>query len=113
MWKCNPDDLRSMPILAHAKNIEAAAALASLEVPFFCLEHDQFALCSTGEIWTNYGAPSVTRSIVCSPELVGADETIAGFLARQNSVAGVCTDYPAVYRDMIASQFRAPEAPQP
>jgi hypothetical protein len=100
LWPCDPAHLRSIPVLAHAKNIEAAAALAASNVPFFCLDGDDFGMCSTGEIWTNYGAPAVASSIVCSPELVGADEPITAFLARHRHVAGVCTDHPIVYREL-------------
>ena len=101
LWRCDPLHLRSIPILAHAKDIEAASALAAVGVPFFCLDGDPFGLCSTGEIWTNYGSPAVPSSIICSPELVGASESISTFLARQGDVAGVCTDYPSVYRELV------------
>ena len=114
IWECDPCDLRSMPGFVHAKNINAALILATLHVPYFCLERDQFAVTSTGEIWTNYGAESTTRSILCSPELVGASEPIPDFFARMGPCAGVCTDYPALYEKLIASEVavsgnRAPE----
>ena len=66
-WECDPDMLRSPHVWAHAKNIAGARLLQLLGARFFCLDRGDFALCSTGELWTNYGSATGETSIVLQP----------------------------------------------
>lgn len=93
-WRVEQDLLENPSIMCHAKNVEAVQILRKRQGNFFCLERDMFSLCSNGLIWTNYGGPSTPLSIVCSPELVGAAESLERFVARLSNAYGICTDYP-------------------
>lgn len=101
--RVDADLLKDDQVICHAKHIAVIPLLLQLGVTVFGLEEDQFALCSNGLIWTNYGCPSTPRSIVCSPELMGAIETRAQYYARMKACCyGICTDYPQEYRALMS-----------
>ena len=100
-WKIEPELLKHEGVICHAKNIEAAILLSRTGANFFCLDRDDFALCSNGWLWTNYGSQPTPLSIMCSPELVGASENIEEFYARIKGCHGICTDYPLNYELLI------------
>ena len=102
-WKADIALLANDRVICHAKNLEAVTILRSLPTSFFCLEKDEFALCSNGLIWANYGCVPTAVSIMCSPELVGAPESIERFYARIVSAYGVCTDHPLTYVDLLGN----------
>jgi len=91
-------------VMCHAKDIQAASILRSLPVSFFCLGRDEFALCSNGLIWSNYGCMPTAASIMCSPELVGAPESIEEFYPRVATAYGVCTDHPLTYVKLLGRE---------
>jgi ribulose-bisphosphate carboxylase large chain len=99
--RVDADLLRHPHVICHAKNVEALSALAEIDAVFFALDRDGYALCSDGRIWANYGTAPLASSIMCSPELVGADEDLEAFLARVNGCHGVCTDYPLRCRELV------------
>ena len=81
--------------------------LKSPNLPFlkfadaFAIENDPFVVTLRGYIWANYGTPATSLSIVCAPELVGADEPLETFIHRNRYAAGICTDYPIKARKII------------
>jgi len=100
-WKIDLQLLSHPGVICHAKHVTAAVALRSTTVSFFCLERDEFALCSNGLIWANYGCVPTAASIMCSPELVGETEPIEHFHTRVTEAHGICTDYPLRYLELI------------
>jgi hypothetical protein len=99
-----PQLFESADVVAHAKNIEAMEALTAIGAVFFALDRDEFALCSDGRVWTNYGAAVVASSIVCSPELVGSREDLGCFYERVSGCVGVCTDFPERYQKLLGER---------
>ncbi len=111
-WKLS-DDLASSPdVMCHAKNVEAVTVLRNKAAQFFCLDRDLFALCSNGLIWANYGCEPTPWSVMCSPELVGAPESIEQFWPRVARAYGVCTDFPRRYRELQSRAAAIPDVAQ-
>lgn len=105
-WKAEVELLTNSGVMCHAKNVAAAVILRALPVGFFCLDKDEFCLCSNGLIWANYGCAPTAVSIMCSPELVGSPETIERFYSRVASAHGVCTDHPLAYVNLLGNDAR-------
>jgi hypothetical protein len=59
----------------------------------FAIHQDNYALTLRGKLWCNYGAGFVENSIVCAPELVGANQSLNEFLYEHKNAWGICTDY--------------------
>lgn len=85
-------------VVFHLKN-PWLPALARADA--FAICNDPFALTLRGRIWTNYDQPAGPASIVCAPELVGAEESLADFVARHRHAAGICTDHPLRVRELL------------
>lgn len=102
-YRVEPRLLIDPRVICHAKNVDVVPLLLQLPAVVFCLDHDPFALCSNGLIWTNYGGGVTAQSIMCSPELVGVGETITTFYSRVGTQCyGICTDYPLKYREIMS-----------
>jgi hypothetical protein len=72
----------------------------------FGIDSDPFVLTLRGYVWTNYGTAANKDSIVCSPELVGAEEALESFLQRVEGAAGICTDFPREVRRILFQEHR-------
>ena len=77
----------------HCKDL---ASLVALKDRFHCFFHDKdvYTLTSRGVIWGNIESPSHPQAIRVLPE--------KSSLPLTKDIAGVCTDYPKVYADLVA-----------
>lgn len=76
----------------HAKNIQALDILLEKNIHCFFHNTDDVTLTSQGYMWTYIGKPVCARSICLMPELTGQNP---------HGCAGVCTDYPIKYFDLL------------
>ena len=85
-YKVNGDFLKTKGLWIHAKNIEAAARLVTMDVNWFWHQEDDLAITSKGYIW-------------CYP-----GKEICGGIMNTNSshmvegVIGICSDYIAEWK---------------
>jgi hypothetical protein len=70
----------------------------------FAIDNDRYVLTLRRLLWTNYGQSPTPQSIMCAPDLVGAGRPVEEFIREiRDRAFGVCTDYPLLARETIAS----------
>lgn len=103
VWRHAWQSLVHPGIMCHAKNTSAAAMMLHHGVAFFCIDRDPFVLCSTGHLWMNYDTELTSKSIACSPEVIGLDADLRDYLQTIVGCYGVYTDFPLTYRKLLAT----------
>jgi len=87
----------------HAKNFAALSKLLSIlphHINVFSHDQDPVVLTSTRIPWVYPGKDVDENSIVVMPELTPKDYTIE----QLKKTRGICTDYPQLYENLMASQ---------
>jgi len=70
----------------------------------FAIDNDRYVLTLHRHLWTNYGQSATPQSIMCAPDLVGAERSVSTFVREIRSLAlGVCTDFPLSAREVLAT----------
>ena len=86
--------LDRIPVIAHAKNLEALTFMRDRGVHCFWHNEDSFTLTSRGWIWSYLDTPANGQTICVMPEL---HKTVPDL----RSYHGICTDYPILMRDRV------------
>lgn len=89
------DEFDRLDVFFHLKSAHLPNLLRADAFAIVC---DPFVVTLRGRLWANYGQNPSPNSVMCSPDLVGANEALSDFRQRIIGAHGVCTDFPLEFR---------------
>ena len=102
----HPVDLQEFDRLEVIMHLKSPVLPPLKRADAFAIDQDPYAVTLRGLIWANYGTEPSPRSIMCAPELVGAEEPLEEFVRRVRGAYGICTDYPLAVRRLLGEMDR-------